>query len=62
MDSKKKSIIKTISWRIIAITVSYIVAYLFTKSSSTSLGLVLTANAVSMFIYYFHERIWNKYN
>ena len=59
-DSKKKSILKTISWRIIAIITSMIVAYIFTKSFIVSIGLVLTANIISMIIYYFHERIWNN--
>lgn len=62
MDSKKKSLIKTISWRVIAIVISFIITYLFTKSSSMSFEIVIIANTVSMFGYYFHERIWNEYN
>ena len=62
MDTKKKSLIKTISWRIVAIIVSFIVTYLFTKSSSMSFEIVIIANIVSMVFYYFHERIWNEYN
>lgn len=60
MDTKKKSIIKTISWRIIAMIISSIIAYAYTKSVSDSLSIVLIANGISMVVYYFHERFWNK--
>lgn len=62
MDTKKKSLIKTISWRAIAIVISFVITYLFTRSSSMSFEIVIIANAVSMIGYYFHERIWSKYN
>lgn len=62
MDSKKKSIFKTVSWRIIAIIISYIVLYIYTKSASMSLEVVLIGNIISMVGYYFHERVWGKYN
>lgn len=61
MDTKKKSILKTISWRVIAIVISVIITYIYTKSASMSLELVLVANAISMIGYYYHERVWNKY-
>jgi len=37
------------------------VTYLFTGSIALSFGIVITANAVSMIAYYFHERLWSKY-
>ena len=61
-ESKKKSIFKTFSWRIIAMTISYIVAYFFTSSHSISFWLVITANILSMIVYYFHERAWSFYH
>lgn len=61
VDSRKKSILKTFSWRVLAIVISFGVAWFFTKSVSISIGLVLTANILSMIAYYFHERIWAKY-
>lgn len=60
MDSKKKSVIKTITWRFLAIAISILITYIFTKSFSISIYIVLTANIVSMIIYYIHERIWNR--
>ena len=61
MDSKKKSISKTLSWRIIAVILSVIVAYIFTNSLLVSMEIAITSNFLSMIIYYFHERIWADY-
>ena len=60
MDSRKKSLLKTISWRIVAIILSLAVTYLFIGSFALSFEIVITANIVSMITYYFHERWWNK--
>lgn len=61
MDSRRKSILKTLSWRILALAISYGIVYLFTHSLTISLGVTLTANIASMIAYYFHERLWAKY-
>lgn len=61
MDTAKKSLYKTISWRIIAFLISYLITYLFTTSSEISLIIVIVANTLSMVAYFIHERIWNNY-
>ena len=61
MDSKKKSIVKTITWRIVSFSIHSIVAYFYTKSVTDALGLVVMANVFAMIIYYIHERIWEKH-
>jgi len=60
MDSKRKSIVKTVSWRVMAIIISTIVAYAYTSSASMSIEMVLVGNGISMIAYYFHERAWVK--
>ncbi len=62
MESHKRTIIKSITWRIIAIIVAFIVAYAFTRKPVESGGIAITANLINMIIYYIHERIWNKIN
>jgi uncharacterized membrane protein len=57
-DSKKRSIIKTVSWRTVAIINSYLVlAMMFTESP---LWNALIMNFVGIGLYYVHERVWNK--
>tara|TARA_R110000744_G_scaffold257808_1_gene373184 strand:+ start:44 stop:220 length:177 start_codon:yes stop_codon:yes gene_type:complete len=58
MDSKKKSLSKTISWRVIAILNSY--AVLLIALTDSPLWNALIMNAVGAVGYYIHERLWNK--
>lgn len=61
-EKRYRSLIKTITWRIIAVTTSFFAALLFGVDLDTSIKLVIFANAVSMIAYYGHERVWNKIN
>jgi putative flippase GtrA len=57
-DSKKRSIIKTVSWRTVAIINSYLVlVMMFTESP---LWNALIMNFFGIGLYYIHERVWNK--
>lgn len=58
MDSKKRSITKAVSWRVIATVLTVIVAYIFTNTIIASIELTLTAAVLSTILYYIHERVW----
>lgn len=62
MESHKRSLAKSITWRIIALTNSFFVAYIFTGNAVTSGGIALSANIIAIILYYSHERMWNKIN
>ena len=59
-ENKTRSVGKSISWRILAscdtILISYIITGSFTIAATIGLIEVLT----KMFLYYFHERLWNR--
>lgn len=57
-DTRKRSLIKGIMWRSIAVVASFTVAYLVTGGLTVSLELTVIGNAVSATLYYFHERFW----
>lgn len=61
-DTHHRTLIKTITWRIIAFSVTFLVAYVLTKDLvlATSLGVV--ANLIKMVAYYLHERVWNYFS
>ena len=61
MDSIKKSILKTITWRMISILSNLVVIYLITKSIIQSIFITILANGVSLVLYYIHERVWKNY-
>ena len=59
-EQHSRSIVKAISYRIVSIIVDLTLVYLLTRKIELTLGIVILSNTASIFIYYFHERIWNK--
>jgi adenylylsulfate kinase len=57
-ETRKRSITKSITWRIICIIVSVLTAYLFTNRLDLAAALGAVYNAATMILYYFHERFW----
>tara|TARA_B100000927_G_C16048145_1_gene301922 strand:+ start:186 stop:419 length:234 start_codon:yes stop_codon:yes gene_type:complete len=58
LESNTRSLIKAISWRIIASIVTTLIAIYFGVPSK-AIGLVFFADLIIKFILYFlHERIW----
>lgn len=60
IETHKRSIVKAITWRIIAVIITTVVAYLFTKKPVLSIGIGSLDSIIKLFSYYFHERAWNK--
>jgi uncharacterized membrane protein len=58
VDSPKRSITKTIIWRIIAELDTLIVSYLITGSISWSMSIVGIESIIKTVMYYMHERAW----
>ena len=59
MDIHKRSISKTITWRIIATVTTIVVIYIWTKNLYISLASGIVANLLKTIFYYIHERLWN---
>jgi uncharacterized membrane protein len=59
-DMPKRSLIKTISWRITGSTATFLISYAILGDVSVS-GIIaaiqLTFNTI---LYFIHERVWNK--
>ena len=60
MESRKRSITKTIVWRVIATTVTMLVSFIWLGEWGKAITLAITANAIKMVFYYAHERAWNR--
>ena len=56
MESAKRTLVKTITWRIIALTTTIVVVYLYSGDIHESLVVGIGANALKMVFYYIHER------
>lgn len=57
-ERHSRSIVKSVTYRLLSISVDSIVAYIFTRDLILSAGIVIFVNTYSTFLYYFHERIW----
>ena len=59
-EAHKRTIAKTISWRVIATLTTMIIVFLFTRKIALSLGVGFFEVIAKITFYYFHERIWHK--
>lgn len=59
-EKHTRSIAKAISYRIVSISLDLLIIFAITKKADLTLWIVVLSNLVSIFLYYFHERIWNK--
>jgi uncharacterized membrane protein len=60
VESHKRSILKAITWRVLATMVTILVVYFLTKKVALSLGIGFIDAAIKMFVYYVHERVWDR--
>jgi uncharacterized membrane protein len=58
VETKKRTILKTFSWRVVAILNSFLV--LTVNVTDNNFLNALYMNITGFIVYYFFERIWNK--
>lgn len=58
-ETQKRTILKTILWRVIATLITWTVLFLYTGQIKESIKITLTAALAGMIAYYIYERIWN---
>ena len=56
----QRSIVKTISYRVIVVILDFIAVYLFTGQIKIALGFTIVSNIYTTIVYFIHERIWDK--
>lgn len=60
MESHKRSIAKTVSWRVMATIITGVVTYVLTDRLDFAVTVGLADTLVKVFIYYAHERMWTR--
>jgi uncharacterized membrane protein len=58
-DTKARSLVKGISWRIIGTIDTFLLAYLFLGEVKLAGPIALTEVATKVLLYFVHERLWN---
>ena len=59
-DKPIKSVVKSISWRVIATFITIILVYIFTRKITIALSIGFLEFSTKLLFFYLHERIWNK--
>jgi uncharacterized membrane protein len=61
-DNKKRSIVKTITWRVTGSGATFLIAFMMTGSLTIAGTIGLVQMFSNTLLYYVHERIWNRIN
>jgi adenylylsulfate kinase len=62
MEKRVRSLLKALSWRIVATLTTTLLVFIFTGDLVISLGVGGSEFLVKIFIYYVHERVWNLFH
>lgn len=61
MILKKRHLAKTITWRVLATTDTFLIAWLITGKVDWAAGIASVEVLTKMILYYWHERFWYKH-
>ena len=59
-DLKKRTLAKTMTWRVTASLTTFFIAWILTGDLLIGASIGSIEAIVKVFLYYFHERIWNN--
>jgi len=59
-EKPMRSVLKTISWRVIGTLDTILISWLITGHIALALSIGSIELVTKMVLYFFHERIWNK--
>lgn len=59
-DNHYRSMAKSISWRVTGTIDTMVISFLITGHLKWALGIGAVELFTKMFLYYIHERIWNR--
>jgi uncharacterized membrane protein len=61
-DTPVRSLAKAISWRVTGTVDTFIISWLITGQVLLATGIAFTEIMTKIFLFWAHERIWNKIN
>jgi len=59
-DAPVRSLAKAVSWRITGTVDTFLISWLITGEILLASGIALTEVMTKIFLYWAHERVWNK--
>lgn len=58
MDTKKRSLTKSITWRVIGVILLGLISYMITGNWKEMTIITVLFHSIRVILYYYHERIW----
>ena len=62
MESRKRSLVKTVTYRTFLTLLLAAISWYFTGNVSQTITITIVFSVSAMVIYYLHERIWSMIN
>tara|TARA_R110000787_G_scaffold70646_4_gene157012 strand:- start:419 stop:634 length:216 start_codon:yes stop_codon:yes gene_type:complete len=59
-EKVERSIAKTMSWRVMATFVTFMISWIITGTLEVALSIGAFELVSKLLLYFFHERLWNK--
>ena len=59
-ENIKRSIVKTVSWRVVGTLATVTISYIITGTMALAFSIGGIELVSKMILYFFHERAWNK--
>lgn len=59
-ESRLRSLVKSVIYRVISIIGTGLLTWFITKDFKETVSITVAIQIFLLFLYYFHERIWNK--
>jgi uncharacterized membrane protein len=56
--SRKRSIVKALTYRVIILCLDFIVVYVLTRKAEIAAGFMIVSNVYTTVGYFLHERVW----
>lgn len=60
IETKKRSLIKGVSWRVVATTTTIAIVYIFFGRLDLAIAAGILESFAKIFLYFIHERAWQK--
>jgi len=62
LDTRLRSLVKSITWRIMGILVLGTITWIITGDWIETTYITVTFNVIQVILYFFHERLWERTN
>lgn len=60
MDTRARSWMKSVTWRVLGIAILGLISYLITRDWKEMAVITVVFHAIRVVLYYYHERVWHR--